>query len=396
VLEIAAGMFLLFSADCVADRVNSLFPHRRAKTIILIIASSGRMLAQAAKNAGLKPLVIDLFADLDTQSCAEAFQQIHSLAEEHITPAVDYFIKHYAVAHVIYGSGFEYYPKSLYYLNSRLIILGNHPDTFAKLQNKQAFFSVLDELNIPYPEVAFSAPEYTDNWLTKPLQGHGGRGIKHYHRNYNAGSAVYWQKYQVGTQNSVLFLADGQQVQVIGFNTQSITRLSETQEFVFSGVVNSSELLNEQKSLITDWLNKLVPVFALKGLNSLDFIQSANCSYVLEINPRPSASIQLYDVDLLIRHIKASKGTFADCLPVYKDYKGYQIVYAEHDLIIPDKFEWPEWCMDLPESGSIIRTAQPVCSIIAHQKLSQQIAEQLLIKRQIIISKIKRFQLHGI
>ncbi|MGZ8192020.1 MAG: ATP-grasp domain-containing protein [Methylobacter sp.] len=373
--------------------------------IVLIIAGSGRMLAQAAKNAGLKPLVIDLFADLDTQSYAEAFYQIPSLAEEHVTPAVEYFIKRYAVTHAIYGSGLEYYPKSLYYLDSRLIIVGNHPDTFAKLQNKQAFFSVLDELNIPYTEVAFSAPEYTGNWLIKPLQGHGGIGIKHYHKNDNASSAVYWQKYQAGTQNSVLFLADGQQVQIIGFNTQSIIRLSETQEFVFSGVINISELVDEQKSLIMDGLNRLVPVFELKGLNSLDFIQSDNCSYVLEINPRPSASMQLYDDNLLVRHIQAcvEATSVAQSLvnrrlkpPLQSGYTGYQIVYAEHDLMIPEKYEWPEWCMDLPESGSIIRTGQPVCSIIAHQKPSQQIAEQLLIKRQIIINKIKRFQPHGI
>ncbi|MDD5580617.1 MAG: ATP-grasp domain-containing protein [Methylobacter sp.] len=368
------------------------------ETLILIIAGSGRMLAQAAKNAGLKPLVIDLFADLDTQSCAEAFRQIPSLAEEHITPALEYFIKRYAVTQVIYGSGFEYYPESLYYLDSRLIILGNHPDTFAKLQNKQAFFAVLDELDIPYPEMAFSAPEYQDNWLIKPLQGHGGWGIKHYHRNGNdnAGSAVYWQKYQAGTQHSVLFLADGQQVQVIGFNTQSSIMLSETQEFIFSGIINNSELQEGQKSLITDWLTRLAPVFVLKGLNSLDFIQSANCSYILEINPRPSASMQLYDDDLLIRHIKASKGSFADYTSTDKDVKGWQIIYAEHDLKIPEKYEWPEWCMDLPESASIIRTGQPVCSIIAHQKPPQKIAEQLLIKRQIIINHIKRFQLHGI
>jgi predicted ATP-grasp superfamily ATP-dependent carboligase len=363
------------------------------------------MLAQAAKNAGLKPLVIDLFADLDTQSYAEAFHQVPSLSEEHITPAVDYFIKHYDVTHVIYGSGLEYYPNSLNYLDSRLIILGNHPDTFARLQNKQAFFCVLDELNIPYPEVAFSAPEYKGNWLIKPLQGNGGTGIKHYRRNENIGSTVYWQKYQPGTQNSVLFLADGQQVQIIGFNTQSIIRLSKTQEFMFSGVINSSELLNEQKSLITDWLHKLVPVLALKGINSLDFIQADDCSYVLEINPRPSASMQLYDDDLLVRHIQACAGpTLTACglesgrvkSALQSGYTGYQIVYAEHDLMIPDACKWPEWCMDLPESGSIIRTGQPVCSIIAHQKPSQQIAEQLLIKRQIIINNIKRFQPHGI
>ncbi len=41
---------------------------------------------------------------------------------------------------------------------------------------------------------------------------------------------------------------------------------------------------------ITDSLNKLVPVLELKGLNSLDFIQTGDKSYVLEINPRLTSS----------------------------------------------------------------------------------------------------------
>jgi len=125
---------------------------------ILIVASSGRMLAQAAKNAGMKPLVIDLFADLDTQQYAEAFKQVSSLAEKQLTPAVDYFIEHYAVAHIIYGSGFEYYPESLCYIGSGLLVFSNTPDTFAKVQDKPVFFSSLDKLNIPYPDVCVCAP----------------------------------------------------------------------------------------------------------------------------------------------------------------------------------------------------------------------------------------------
>ena len=42
---------------------------------ILVVASSARMLAQSARASGFKPLVIDLFADLDTQRYAEDFKQ---------------------------------------------------------------------------------------------------------------------------------------------------------------------------------------------------------------------------------------------------------------------------------------------------------------------------------
>lgn len=370
------------------------------------------MLAQAAKNAGLKPLVIDLFVDLDTQRYAEDFRRVSSLTDTDITSAVDYFIKRYAVAHVIYGSGFEYYPESLCYLDSRLIILGNSPETFLTLQNKPEFFAALNKLAIPYPEAAFKAPACingrADDWLVKPMQGKGGVGIKRYCPCDSLEPSVYWQKYQQGTPHSVLFLADGHKVQVIGFNRQWISDLSKSREFIFSGVINSSDLSNAQKRLVTNWLQKLVSVFGLKGLNSLDFIRTDEHIAVLEINARPSASMQLYNDNLLLRHIEAcltgldntgiesssvdraaSSGRLGKRLQ--PRYTGYQIVYAMQDVIIPNEFAWPEGCMDLPESGVICRAGQPICSIIAHQNESEHVLAQLLSLQQFIINKLERF-----
>jgi methenyltetrahydromethanopterin cyclohydrolase len=352
------------------------------------------MLAQAAEKTGLKPLVIDLFADLDTQGYAVDFCQVKSLAENDLAPAVDYFIERYAASHAIYGSGFESYPESLYYLNSRLMLLGNHPDVFARLLDKQAFFSTLDQLSIPHPEVVFSAPvDCGDDWLLKPMQGQGGVGIKRYQAGDKAKTSVYWQKFQVGRSHSALFLADGGKIQVIGFNTQWSVRLSETEEFVFSGVINSTNLADGHKAEIMGWLRQLVPAFGLKGLNSLDFIHADGCSYVLEINPRLSASMQLYDQDLLDRHVGAASVALSLEVGRLKPppQSGYQVVYADHDLIIPEQFKWPEWCMDLPEFGSFIPTGQPICSIIANQKNSRSVAEQLLTKQQLILSKLERF-----
>ncbi len=360
---------------------------------VLIIASSGRMLAQAASHSGLIPLVIDLYADLDTQDCAADYRQVKSLNESDLAPAVDYFIERYAVAQVIYGSGFETYPESLYYLKSRLSVLGNDPDTFAGQLDKPAFFATLDQLNIPHPELVFSPPD-KDDWLLKPMRGQGGVGIKRYHVGDSVKVPVYWQKFKAGIPHSVLFLADGREVQVIGFNRQWSVCLSEAQEFVFSGVSNRCELKESHKALITDWLKQLVQVFALKGLNSLDFIYAEGSCHVLEINPRPSASMQLYAQDLLSRHIQACKGeglrTDADRLNSASE-SGFQIVYAECDVIIPERFDWPDGCMDLPKEGSVCQTGQPICSIIARQNESGSVAKLLLAKQQLIFNKLERF-----
>ncbi len=359
---------------------------------ILIVANSGRMLAQSARAEGFRPLVIDLFADLDTQHYAEDFKQIASLAEQHLKPAVDYFIESYQVVQLVYGSGFEHHPESLCYLNNRLSLLGNVPEVFIALHNKPAFFSELKRLNIPYPSVQFNKPDEFEAWLLKPSRGLGGVGIKHY-LGEEVDSECYWQRYQKGQQYSLLFLADGLQVQIIGFNSQWTANLAECSEFLFSGIINACDLKLEQQDEIIEWLKKLVPLFKLKGLNSVDFINDGDSSYLLEINPRPSASMQLYEADLFKRHIKACLGKLTDDHYPIKGVTGYQIVYAQSDIIIPEGFVWPKNCLDFPENGVICRTGQPICSIMSHKKQVLSIMRDLQSQQ---LNLQKRFLAHGI
>ena len=343
---------------------------------VLVVASSGRLLAQTARVAGFKPLVIDLFADQDTQYYADDFKQIISLAKQHLKPAVDDFIKSYQVDKVVYGSGFERHSESLFYLNSCLSLLGNTPEVFIDLHDKPAFFATLKHLAIPYPPVHFNKPDEFEGWLIKPMRGQGGEGIKHY-LGEEVAEDTYLQRYQTGKQYSVLFFADGLQVQVVGFNSQWTTRLGDSREFMFSGIINACDLKAEQQSQVVNWLKKLVPLFELKGLNSLDFIHDGDCSWLLEINPRPPASMHLYEADLFNRHVRACLGELTNVHYKINGYTGYQVVYAQHDIMIPDGFLWPDNCLDLPETGVICRTGQPICSIMSHKMQAHLVMSEL-------------------
>jgi methenyltetrahydromethanopterin cyclohydrolase len=388
------------------------------------------MLAQAAHKAGIKPLVLDVFSDLDTQQYAADFKRISELTIDRLTPALDYFVQHYGVTQVVYGSGFEQHPDSLRYLASRFTLLGNSPETFDLLHDKPRFFTTLKQLNIPYPETVFVTPNNKDNWLIKPLRGQGGVGIQRFRNtSQDLPADVYWQKYQAGSQHSVLFLADGQHLQIIGFNTQwtahdysfpraawecsngaprhvDIRICSDNKEFIFAGIINHCPLADAHKTQITNWLTKLVPAFALTGLNSLDFIHTNGNSTVLEINPRPPASMQLYDADLFRRHLMAASTVgWADegspsfvidglralthsmcCLhpPIQSGYTGYQIIYAEQDMHIPDGTIWENGVMDIPAAGAICHTGQPICSIIAHQSQAHAVLHELTLKQHTI------------
>jgi len=55
---------------------------------LLIVAQAGRMLAQAARRIGLKPIVIDVFGDSDTESCALESWQIPQLSTDYLMPAL--------------------------------------------------------------------------------------------------------------------------------------------------------------------------------------------------------------------------------------------------------------------------------------------------------------------
>ena len=361
-----------------------------------MVAKSARMLAQAAHKAGFKPLAIDLFGDQDTQLYAEEIQRIPSLATEHLLPAIDNFIKRYPITYAVYGSGFEAQLESLRGMASRLTLLGNRPDVFDRLQDKPNFFSLLESFQIPFPEVAFQIPSQDGFWLTKPIQGEGGIGIRRHRSEDVSQSPVYWQKYQEGEAHSVLFLADGKRSQVVGFNKQWTVALPDMDEFMFSGIINSANLSVDQKAKIHGWLDVLVPEFKLKGLNSLDFIQDGLQSYMLEINPRPSASMQLYEADLFSRHIKACVGKLLDCKIDQTEVAAYQIIYAQADTRIPDGFQWPEGVLDIPIASSIIGAGQPICSIIAQGKEPDEVLEQLTARQELITNHLNRFQSHGI
>ena len=354
------------------------------------------MLAQAAQRSGMKPLAIDLWGDIDTLSSAKASQQIPTLDAENLLPALNYFLYRYPVTRAIYGSGFERCLDSLKCVNDRLTLFGNSPDVLAELHNKYVFFSILETLGISFPEVSFDTPYPNEGWLIKPTHSQGGVGIRRYRPSETIEEPSYWQKYQEGEPHSVLFLADGRRSQIIGFNRQWTIAVNEKDEFVFSGITNSTQLSYAQKNRISDWLVALIPRLKLKGLNSLDFIQCGETSYVLEINPRPPASMQLYNADLFARHIKSCQGELLGNVFNQVDFAGYQIIYAQEETRIPAGINWPEGVVDIPHAGSIISTGQPICSIITHSQKPDKVLEQLRHRQELITQQFHRLQIHGI
>lgn len=351
---------------------------------LLIIANSARMLAQAARNSGFLPFVIDCYGDQDTQNLAEQYHQVKSLSINELKPAVAFF-KQQKISRLVYGSGFETHSDSLIFLARHFEVLGNSPKTFIALHNKRDFFQRLQQLNIDYPEVRFTTPNACEGWLIKPEQSQGGLNIQHLARNSPAflKTAHYYQRYINGKSLSALFLANGKQAQVIGYNQQLVTAFHH-QPFVFAAILNQAELSLTQQQTLTGWIKKLSESYGLRGLNSLDFILADDICYVLEINPRPPASMQLYDGDLFTAHSEACQGKFANADFKTACYRLYQIIYAPTRIQIPAQIQWPAGYVDIPQSGVMINQQQPICSIIASGKNLVELTTDLQLKKSFL------------
>lgn len=352
---------------------------------LLVTAQSGRMLAQMLVDAGIEPVVLDCFADLDTRQLSLATVKVPSLKLDDIKLAIKDLKQKYGLTHVVYGSGFENNPESLAFLEQDWIMLGNRSSVFRQFQDKKAFFRQLADLAIPCPEVVFSPPDDGREWLIKPMRGEGGVAIRRFNpadKNQDQGDC-YWQRRLYGQPYSALFVAGRGWVRVLGFNRQW-TASFEGHPFVFAGVGNHAQFPEADQNRVAEWLSKLVSVYPLRGLGSLDFILAEDGCYLLEINARIPASAQLYGKSVFIRHLQGCLGVLNDANREQAGPAAYQIVYAPKTLTIPDAIDWPTWAVDRPESGAIIGKGQPICSIIAAGKSPRQVSEQLSRRLQII------------
>lgn len=351
-----------------------------ANKYLLIIANSGLILAQSAASAGYLPLVIDCFDDQDIQQIAHEHYPIKQLNITCLQEALKQLLSKYPLKQALVGGGFVTYPNSLLWLQKKFKLLGNSSATRKIINSPQDFSHKLQALDIAHPKISLHPPRQNySSWLIKPLLGEGGKGIK-YFRGQVCKRGIYWQLFQAGQVYSALFVANGLKAKLIGFNLLWQTQHSQNQDFIFSGVMQAPAFdLQKYNKTLLNWLALLTATYALIGINGIDFIVHNNQCWLLEINPRPPASMALYSQELCLMklHIDACEGH----LPTKKitqtsQIYAYQIIYAPVSLTIPINFNWPEWTTNRPSPNTNIGTDKPICSIITS---SDNVASVLLI-----------------
>lgn len=353
----------------------------------LIAAVSSRPFVKAAVQAGYEVTAIDVFADADTQRYAEHVYKVEyansGFESQHFEAVLD-SLDLSQFEGFAYGSGFEAQPDLLARIQKRLPLIGNSPAVIKKLKYAPDFFAMLNKLDIPYPEVSFEALNDPKDWLCKEAGGSGGTHVLNAKVGVTLPQGYYYQRLKPGVPISMLFAADGQQIKVVGFNQQWIAPVT-SKPYRYGGIVGHAELPASIKQSMQEAAAKITQAIGLRGMNSLDVVWNENEFWVLEINPRLSSTLDLYQSassNLFDLHCQAIAGDLSHFPIIPSSAKARNVLYALQDLTIAENFAWPEWTADIPMPLSCIPHEQPICTVLAEAKTAHEARDLVLARVQ--------------
>lgn len=358
-----------------------------ASKALLVVSASGRALAQSAAHGGLPVVVLDLFNDLDTRASAVSSASVTSpggkFSASRLLAAADRLCPPAKCEGLVYGSGFEGRTGLLEKLARGRALYGNSPETVAFLKDPDRLFALLRRLGLPHPAVRRAPPPDPRNWLVKRTGGAGGSHVKRATARHQARSDRYFQMFQHGRVLSALFVADGRRARVIGYNEQWTVPARPGSPYCYGGAASCADVPQRTVAHIEKVLDELARETGLVGLNGLDFILDGTTPYAIEINPRPTATLDLHDLDfedgLLALHLRACRGEIGQ-LEHGRSARAHAIVYATQSVRIPAHVSWPAWCTDIPEPGSVIPSGAPICSVHSAATSCMQARQQVDIR----------------
>ncbi len=342
---------------------------------ILIAAFSGRALAQAARRAGYVPLVVDAFGDMDTRTAAADYLQMPQavrlgFSAKPLFAALDTLVDRAdsPPLGIVLGSGFEDRPKLIDSLDTRYRLLGTKAETVAELKDPARFFPLLKQLGIAHPPTALTRPDNSTGWIAKRAGAAGGAHIRSLDTLTRVHPKHYFQKHLAGTPRSVFAISSkgGLAIEL----SRQWTAPSERRPFRYGGAVITDYVETRAEQQMISAAATLIEMLDPVGLVSFDFIDHDGDAYLLEVNPRPGATLDIFDDvkgNVFRAHVEAGLGhdlwQERELPPVQS--RASALLYADRGAVTAGEMAWPEWAFDRPLPGTLIPAETPVASVQA-------------------------------
>jgi len=371
---------------------------------LAVAATSARMLAEAAAQDGFSVIALDVFGDRDTRRVSAQWWPIGTPGDLAIQPhlvieALQRLARRGDVAGWVPGSGFEGLPALLQHGASVLPLIGTSAAAVRRVRDPESVFGFLDAVHVAHPQTRLSPPPEGGGWLMKRAGGSGGWHIRHASARVRAEVPEdgYFQRLAPGVPMSATYIANGVDACVLGFN-ELIVRSLGGHPYVYCGSVGPVPLRAEIVVEVTRAVGLLVEKYELRGLGSLDFMLDDDVVSVLEVNPRPSASMVSYATRLpggvMAAHVSACRdNVLPQVSRVQAPVIGNEIVFARRTLTLTEPAsaclaQWPG-SHDLPVAGASFAAGDPVCSVSATGITAGHVRTQLTQRRKALLNTLE-------
>jgi len=371
--------------------------------MFLLIGVSVRALMESAGESGYPVQGIDFFADADSCRWGKTMSITNDFG---LAPSVELLLEvaqNLPCEGLVYASGPENHSAGLNLWEERGLLFGNKVAVLNQVRDPWKLKQALAEIEVAMPEF-----HRVNDWdpdtqgkimLLKPLDGGGGRGVRVLPKEKDTAQGLISglreptryivQDYISGIPASVTFLADGQRTEVLGTSRQLIVRQGAL-SFIYAGniVPFDTSLVSGTFDVLEESLwricSHLSTVFHLRGINTLDFVINSKGIWVLEVNPRWSASVELIErwrgERLFARHLAACRASQRSLLLDRAEDKrnrnrnrpgfwGKRIVYAKSSFQVGCGWElsylYEQGVRDIPIAGTKIEKGEPICTVLS-------------------------------
>ncbi|MGH6857890.1 MAG: ATP-grasp domain-containing protein, partial [Methylocella sp.] len=337
---------------------------------ILIAASSGRALAAAARRAGFRPLAADFFDDSDTRGFCAANRLIaggldSGFQGESLIAALESLTEGEAPCGLVYGAGFEDRAGLLEVIARRWTLFGNPPAVVRRVKDPVRLAELCAAANIPHPKISARMPRDRQHWLVKSAGGSGGGHVAPAGAFRAGGEKIYFQRIAAGEPVSILFLADGAKARMVGSSRQW-TAPAPGEPFRFGGSLRPADLTPGLETELRRAAEAITAACGLRGLNSIDFLVEGGEYTLIEVNPRPGATLDIFEDrggTLFRAHMDACLGRLPRRPLAFAGAAAAGIAYARREISSMPEFDWPSWTSDRQKARSGLRPHDPLCTI---------------------------------
>lgn len=362
---------------------------------LAIVGASVRAAAFSALRAGFEVVAADLFADADLRAHCDATR----IKSGYPDALADWLAATECDGWLFTGA-LENCHELINAMAKLRPLIGCSGGAIRATRNPLLLQPVIQAAGLAFPETVESGEKLPldRSWLCKTYRSANGSGVwlldDAEARERATEQGAYFQRFVGGASAAAVYLCSRNGSTLLGVTHQLVgDAAAGAKPWHYAGSVGPLRVSDAVAAQLAKLGELLSERFKLAGLVGVDLVIAGEKAWIIEINPRYSASAEIVErmtgVNVIDAHVKACAGEPMEPTPNLRSSRGASksdertvsahgkvILYAKRDALVDEGFHtWamgqssldPQACRlaDIPAIGEVISTGHPILTVFA-------------------------------